>query len=366
VFGIDLFVHFTFLILLAFIVFAQYSATQSWALAGLEVLFILLVFGIVVLHELGHALAARQFGVRTRDITLLPIGGVARLERIPENPFQEFVIAVAGPAVNVVLAAGCFLWLVATGDLSSWVARNLGDPGFVERLLMVNIGLVVFNMIPAFPMDGGRVLRSILAMGLDYVHATNIAATIGQGIAVLMGIFALLQGWPILALVAFFIWMGAAQEARFVATRASVAGIPVRRAMISAFQVAEAQTPLAAVAQSILQGFQQDFPVVEEDRVIGILSRHDLLKALPTSDPSVSVADVMQRQFASIGPDEPLSDAIQKLQECEGRALPVLAGGRLVGLLTAEKLSEFLLVQSAAQQRRAQPALPLATPSRAT
>ena len=175
-FGIDIYVHFTFLLLLAGIAFAQYARTGNVAAALSEMLFVALIFATVVMHEYGHALTARAFGVATRDITLLPIGGVARLERIPENPYQELAIAVAGPAVNVVLAIACAAWLAATNRFSAPISADFMEGSLVWRMLKINVALVIFNMIPAFPMDGGRVLRAVLAMGMGYVRATQIAA----------------------------------------------------------------------------------------------------------------------------------------------------------------------------------------------
>lgn len=373
-FGIDLYIHFTFLLLLGFIVVSQYGASQSWAVAGFETLFILLVFAIVVMHELGHALAARQFGVRTRDITLLPIGGVARLERIPQNPLHEFVIAIAGPAVNVVLAILCLAWLIIAHQLPIEPLRDFSTAGLVQRLFAINVALVLFNMIPAFPMDGGRVLRAILAMGMDYVRATHIAALVGQTLALLLGLYGLgmfgnvlgLQPSPILVLIALFVWMGASQEANFVAARASLAGVSVRRAMISHFQIVGPEDTLGAVAHHVLEGFQHDFPVVEDKRVVGIITRSDLLKALAELGREGHVADVMQREFVAVHPDEPLTEAFQMLQECECHSLPVIKNGELVGLLTAENVGEFVMIDSAVKQQSHRPQLPLATPSRAT
>ncbi len=176
--GIDVCVHVTFLLLLAFIGFS--ALASGGAAAAIEgVIYVCLVFLCVLLHEFGHALAARRYGIRTPDITLLPIGGVARLERMPEKPSQELVVAIAGPLVNVVIAL--LLFPFARGSLDPVIIQNVGV-GLVTKLFITNVILVVFNMIPAFPMDGGRVLRAFLAMRMDYAKATNIAATIGQSL----------------------------------------------------------------------------------------------------------------------------------------------------------------------------------------
>jgi len=210
--GIDVYVHATFLLLLAWEALRHYQAhgDPAEALAGL--VFVLVLFGIVVLHELGHALAARSYGIRTRDITLLPIGGVARLERVPREPGQELVVALAGPAVNVVLAAGIYLGLALGRGPSPYGESLRVGGGFLDRLFWVNVSLAVFNLLPAFPMDGGRVLRAVLALRLDYVRATRVAASVGQGLAFLFGILGLIYD-PFLIFIALFVWLGAAEEA---------------------------------------------------------------------------------------------------------------------------------------------------------
>ena len=209
--GIDVFVHATFLILLVWTARAAYLPSGRSAAAASGVAFILTVFGVVVLHELGHALAARRFGIGTRDITLLPIGGVSRLERMPEDPRQEIRVALAGPAVNVVLAAGLYAGLVVlrTGPFDR---VSMMEGGFLARLFWVNVSLALFNLLPAFPMDGGRVFRALLALRMDRVKATEVAARTGQALALLLG-FAGLFFNPFLVFIALFVWMGAAQEA---------------------------------------------------------------------------------------------------------------------------------------------------------
>jgi Zn-dependent protease len=222
--GIRLYVHFTFFILLAWIGLQHYEAHRELleALSGMA--FIVTLFGIVVLHELGHALAARRYGIPTRDITLLPIGGVARLERMPNDPWQELVVALAGPAVNVVLAAGIFALLVLGEGFAPLADVMRVGGSFLGQLFWINVMLAVFNLLPAFPMDGGRVLRALLAMWLPYVHATQLAASIGQGLALVFGFLGLLAFFglpfnPMLLFVALFVWLGAEQEAAMVQMR---------------------------------------------------------------------------------------------------------------------------------------------------
>jgi Zn-dependent protease len=221
-FGIPVNLHWTFLLLLGFVAFSQAFAYGSVSAALGGVVFVSAIFGCVVLHEFGHALAARRYGIATRDVTLLPIGGVARLERMPDDPRQELVVALAGPAVNVAIAGVLGIWLFLTG-FGAASGLSLTGGSFAARLLSVNLALVVFNMLPAFPMDGGRVLRALLARRLSYVRATDLAATIGRGMAVLFGIAGLMWN-PMLILIALFVWTGAGQEAEMVRRREAFSG----------------------------------------------------------------------------------------------------------------------------------------------
>ena len=277
--GIDVYVHPTFLLLLAWVAWSHYAEHGNWGEAVYGVIFIIALFTIVVMHEFGHALTARHFGIKTRDITLLPIGGVARLERIPEVPSQELAVAVAGPAVNVVLAALIYAGLAVTGGLGSLDDVLKGGGGFWQQLFWVNVSLVVFNMVPAFPMDGGRVFRALLAMRLDYVQATQIAASVGQAIAIVFGLLGLSYN-PFLIFIALFVWLAGTQEAGFVQIRSALGNIPVMRAMVTDFRTLHPDDPIGRAVDHVLAGFQQDFPVVEDGRLVGVLTRNDLASAL--------------------------------------------------------------------------------------
>jgi Zn-dependent protease/predicted transcriptional regulator len=351
--GIDVYVHPTFLLLLVWVALAHFFAHNDLGEALYGLVFVLALFGIVVLHELGHALTARRYGVRTRDITLLPIGGVARLERIPEDPWQELAIAVAGPAVNVVMAAAIYLGLVLARGLSlsppDAVIRVGG--GFLQQLFWVNVMLVVFNMVPAFPMDGGRVLRALLAMRLDYVRATQTAASIGQVFALLFGLLGLFYN-PFLIFIAVFVWLAGTQEAGLVTLRSALGDIPVMRAMITDFRALRSDDPLAQAVAHLLGGFQQDFPVLEDGRLVGVLTRNDLAAGLGQYGPETRVGEVMQREFVTADPREMLQTAFSRLQEGHCRTLPVVKEGRLLGLLTADNLAEVLMIQEALRAAR--------------
>lgn len=351
--GIDVYMHATFLVLIGWIALAHWVQEQSLAATLTGVGFILALFACVVLHEYGHALTARKFGIRTRDITLLPIGGVARLERMPDKPAQELWVALAGPAVNVVIAAVLFVWLSLTGPLEPFQNMSVSRGHFLERLLAANLFLVGFNLLPAFPMDGGRVLRALLASRMEYTKATQTAASIGQGMAFLFGLAGLFLN-PFLLFIAFFVYIGAAQEASTVQMKSSLAGIPVARAMITDFRTLSPSDPLARAVELILAGTQQDFPVVEGHRVVGILTKNDLLSALARQGDTVPVAEVMQREFQLADSYDMLESVLERLQECQCHTMPVVRNGDLVGMLTTENLGEFMMIQAALGARRPQ------------
>jgi Zn-dependent protease/predicted transcriptional regulator len=353
--GIGIFVHATFFLLILFILIRHIFGGEGLSAALQGVAFILVIFACVVLHELGHALAARRFGIRTCDITLLPIGGLARLERMPDKPSQELRVALAGPAVNVLIAAGLYGVLHLLGsrpelDQLDWVG---GD--FLSKVMAVNLWLAVFNMLPAFPMDGGRVLRSILASRMDFVRATRIAARVGQGMALLFGLLGLFSN-PFLVFIALFVWMGAEQEAAMVQVKTSLGGIPVAQAMLTDFRTVQPDDSLSIAVDHILAGWQQDFPVVFGDRVLGVLTREDLLCALAQQGVDVRVRDAMRRDFHTVDAHAMLEEALVLVQTGECRTIPVLYEGRLVGLLTPDNIAELIAIESAlkthARQRR--------------
>ncbi len=356
--GIDIQVHATFLLLLLWVAFAEYQRAGTGAAAIQGVVFMLAVFGSVVLHEYGHALTAAHFGVRTRAILLLPIGGVSQLEQIPRNPRQELAIAIAGPLVTIGLVIVLYLVLLVTGTPAQPEQALSGTGGsFVARLMWINVVLAVFNLFPAFPLDGGRVLRALIAMRTDYVRATEIAARVGQAFALLFGLYGLfVSSNVLLVLVAFFIWVGAAGEAAAVRVTSAVDGVPVSRVMATDMRALSADEPLAVAAQEVVSGFQHDFPVVSDQKVTGVLTRADLLRALAAGRQRDTVGDVMHRDFASTTPDEMLSVALSRLQQCHCRTLPVLRDGALAGLLTMDRIGEFIAIESARREARPAPA----------
>src|SRR5213596_1288005 len=349
--GIQLRIHITFLLLIAWLAFGYYAQGGSAAAAS-RVIFVLLLFLCVVLHEFGHAFAAKAFGINTPDITLLPIGGVARLERKPEEPVQELIIAVAGPLVNVIIALGLF---VAGGSQALLNPSTVEGGGLIAQLLTINIMLVLFNLLPAFPMDGGRVLRALLATHMRYARATQVAATVGQGFAFVFGFLGLLNlNWFMLIFVALFVYIGASQEAALAQMKDVSRRFPVSSAMVREFRTLAADATLEEAVDALLATSQHDFPVIDATgNVAGLLTRHDLIAALRKNDPMLRVGDVMRRDIPTITTGTRFEDAFRIMQECDCPAVPVLDRmKRLVGLLTPENVTELMMVHSAMPRRR--------------
>jgi len=346
IYGVDVRVHLTFALLIGWVAFISWRQEQTITATIMGVFFILAVFLCVVLHEFGHALAAGRYGIKTRDIILLPIGGVARLERMPTNPLHELWVALAGPAVNIVIAAVLFTLLKLTASLEPLQTLTLGNGNFLERIMMINLFMVVFNMIPAFPLDGGRVLRAVLATRKEYAWATQTAASIGQGIAVLFGVLGLLYN-PFLLLIAIFVWFGASQEAGLARIQSAIGGLPVQRAMMTDFKTLNENDSLDRAVELNLTGSQKDFPVVDDGRIEGILTQTNLLKALMARDRHPTITSAMQQNIVTVDSLDKLETALAKLKECNCHTLPVTLNQKLVGLLTMDNLRDYLRIREA-------------------
>lgn len=344
--GIEVKLHFTFLLFLAWIGFSYYlRGGPSEAVNG--VIFICLIFLCVLLHEFGHAFAARAFGIPTPDITLLPIGGVARLKRMPEHPWQELVVAVAGPLVNVVIALFLIAVLGQPASLEKWQQLNDPEAELLAKLAAVNIWLVLFNLIPAFPMDGGRVLRAFLAMSLPYSKATSIAATIGQGLAIVLGLAGLF-GNPMLILIAFFIFLAAQQEATYAEMKDLARGMPVADAMVTHLVHLPPHATLDHAVEALLRTCQHEFPIVSSDgRFLGLLTRDDLISAMKQHGASAPASQFMRTDLPVVETYSPFEEAFHRMNECGCPALPVVDRyGRFVGLITPENVGELMMIHA--------------------
>lgn len=337
-------IHITLLLFLAWIGMAAFQRGGAEA-AGQSLLFISAIFLCVVLHEFGHILTARQFGIVSQEVTLLPIGGVADMESMPQKPWQELLIAVAGPAVNVVIA-GTLLAISGAFDIGA--AAQISNPSvsMLERLAATNLFLAMFNMIPAFPMDGGRVLRAALAMWLGQSRATRIAAMIGQGFAFFLG-FAGLFGHPMLLLIAIFVFMAAAGEAQMTTMAEAARGLPAADAMETRIATIGRAATVSEAIETLLATSQDDFPLVDATgRPAGLLSRSEIVDALRVSDPGAPVAPFARKEIATIGAQDNIDEALPLLNAGDPVGV-VDSEGRLLGLLTRQSLAEIMMIRDA-------------------
>ena len=345
--GTEIKVHVTFLLIVGWWAFIGYSqGGPTAALTSALALFAL--FGCILLHEFGHILMARRFGVRTPDVILLPIGGVARLERIPDEPRQELLIALAGPAVTLAIILILLAVLRLTGSQAEVTQLSEQQP-FLAQLVTVNLYLLLFNLIPAFPMDGGRVLRALLASRLGLLRGTRIAATLGQSLAVLGGLYGLTRPEPLLVLVAFFVFLGANAEAATVETRLAGQGLQVSQMMVTDFRTVPVHATLNQAVELLLSGEQREFPVLDNyGRTEGILTRDNLIRGLSQKGPNSTVAEAMTTGVPTVQPTLGFQEALDRLRASRLPALPVVdVAGALVGLLTLDNITDLLLVRRA-------------------
>ncbi|HUD98413.1 MAG TPA: site-2 protease family protein [Bryobacteraceae bacterium] len=349
IFGVPVRFHFTFILLLIFLLFIGVGERQSGAMTAL---YVVALFASVLLHELGHTLVARRYGIRTTEIVMYPIGGISRPERIPKGR-EEFWIAIAGPSVNGVIAAGLFVWLATQHQFIPFeLLRDPTDANLAQRIATGNFLLFIFNLLPAYPMDGGRILRSVLMLFKPEEEATRIAASSGQALAAMLGLYGLLSSNFIVVFIAMFIYIGASQEGAAVRGRLLTTGVPVRSAMITDFRTLAHGESIRDAGNLLLATSQHDFPVMHGDQVLGLLTRAALVRAMLTEGPDAYVASAMDRNPRRVSPDMPLSEVLQDLSGARGCAL-VMDGEKLLGLLTSENVSSYILLRQVAMQQQA-------------
>jgi Zn-dependent protease/CBS domain-containing protein len=344
IFGVPVRFHFTFVLLLVFLVFIGVGERQS----GIStVLYVLALFASVLLHELGHTLVARRYGIGTTEIVMFPIGGVSRPERAPKAR-EELWIALAGPLVNLLIGGGLLLWITSQ---HGWVAfeelRDPTDANLPERIALGNLVLCAFNLLPALPMDGGRILRSVLARRRTEEEATRVAARTGRALAFGMGLAGLLTSNFILVFVALFVYLGAAQEGAAARGRILATGFPVRAAMITDFRTLQHGDTIRDAGNLLLATSQHDFPVMHGETVTGLLTRSRLVRAVLSQGPDAYVAGAMERDFPRLSPDAPLTEVLPQVSAPGACALVMDAEDRLLGMVTSENVSEFLLLRQA-------------------
>jgi Zn-dependent protease len=346
--GISVYIHWTFSILIAWIIFTNLRAGMDATHIGWMLLFVLSLFGCVTLHELGHALAARRYGIKTIDITLYPIGGVARLEKMPEKPVQELVVALAGPLVNVVI----MLLLLPVIANYSWPEEEtqqvmiINRNSFLPMLGIINIWLAVFNLIPAFPMDGGRVLRALLSMRINRVKATQLAATIGQIIAVGF-VFAGFYLNPFLIFIGLFIILGARSEAEMVKSQSFLEGFTARDALMTNFQVLDKAQPLSDAVRLLLDGEAKNFLVSDNGAVYAVLNRDHIIRGIQAAGESAAVQSVADANLFYADVQAPLQDVLMEFQKSRQPIILVQERGQLAGIIDLDNISELMMIHAA-------------------
>jgi len=347
--GIRLYIHWTFIILIGWIFFMHYQ-TGGIREAVSGVVFILALFGCVTLHEFGHALTGKKFHIVTKSITLLPIGGLAQMEKLPDKPYQELLVALGGPLVNVVIAIILFIYLTVSdqsfqiSDLQQMMTSN-----FWLNLFAANVILALFNLIPAFPMDGGRVLRALLSFRLNRGTATKIAATVGQLLAILFVFFGFFSNiW--LVFIGMFIYLGAGAEAAFETAKSALAGHTVKDALMRQFTRLNPNDSLEKAVQILLNGQEKEFIVTEDERVVGILSRIELVKGLSGSGKATPVSRVMRKDFITLNSEMSLQEVYQKMISSGCPVAPVIDSGNLTGIVNKENMEELLMVKGALKE----------------
>lgn len=354
--GIRISVHWTFVILLGWIFILYYQQAQEIREAIMGVVFILSLFICVTLHELGHALTGQRFNIVTKNITLLPIGGVAQMEKLPEKPLQELWVAIAGPMVNVGIAALLFSFLYFSNNIPQTFEpeqfENLNGTGFWLNLFLANIVLAFFNLIPAFPMDGGRILRALLSLKFDRGKATQIAAGVGQIMAIIFVFIGLFSNtW--LVLIGIFIYLGAGAEAAFESTKTTLSGNTVKDVLMTKYTKLLPEDTLEKAVALLLDGQEQEFVVAENDRVLGILTRTELIKGLTEFGKDAPVSNSMRKNYLVLDVDMPIQEVYEKLMSNSCSVAPVLDHGELIGIVDKENINELILVKTALAQRQA-------------
>jgi Zn-dependent protease len=349
--GIKVFIHWTFSLLLIWILISGLRGGQTLADTGWTVIFVLAIFFCVILHEFGHALTAKRYGIKTRDIILLPIGGLARLEKLPDDPKEELWVALAGPAVNIVIFILLSIGIAATGfDATQLEELSLGPNTIWLFLASANLFLAIFNMIPAFPMDGGRVLRALLSLRMPRVQATEIAGGLGQVLAIAFVFLGLFYN-PILVLIGLFIFLGAQAEVMQTKNQSLLHGYTVNDALMSRFPILTFDAPLSRAIEKLLDGQATHFVVVRDDKPIGTLSREEIIKGLNNPKEVSIIEDVANLDPLRLELHMPLEEAMKKMASSQTKVALVYENSLFMGMLDQENISEFIMIKSALNKK---------------
>lgn len=351
--GINIYIHWTFWLIIFYIIYINFRAGLDAVQIGWSVLFVLSLFVCVVLHEYGHALTARRFGIRTKDITLYPIGGVARLEKMPEKPSQELMVALAGPLVNVVIMLLLLPFIMnfemPVSDENPQQALIISADSFLPMLGIINIWLALFNLIPAFPMDGGRVLRALLAMKTGRVKATRIAATIGKVLAVGFVIAGFYFN-PFLIFIGLFIILGAQAEAQMVKTESFISDLTAADAMMTRFQTLDKNESIGHAVNLLLAGTSKNFLITNGNTPYGTIGRDQIIKGIRDFGEEDAVEKITDTNLITVDITTPLNDVFIHLQQSRIPIILVNKGTQLQGIIDTENIAELIMIRGARQK----------------
>lgn len=350
--GIKIFIHWTFLLLILWIVFGNLRSGLNAGEITWSVIFVLAIFGCVIFHELGHSVAAKRFNIKTKDITILPIGGVAQLESIPEKPKEELVVALAGPAVNFIIVAALlpFVWRSMSANPEEISLAVTGPENFLPSLVRVNLWLALFNLIPAFPMDGGRVLRALLGFRLSHARATSIAASLGQILAIIFVVIGFI-GNPFLIFIGFFIFLGAQGEVVYSRSKFMLQGYTVSNVLMREIPSIDAFASLREAASRLLDTQNRNFLVTQEGKPLATISRDDIIRGLAESNDTVNIQSLSDKDLVILRPETPLEEAWHSMQQKKKPLMLVMQDDNLVGVVDEENISEFILIRTAESKR---------------
>jgi Zn-dependent protease/CBS domain-containing protein len=348
--GIKILMHWTFLILILWIVFSNAKSGADINQIARSVGFILAVFTCVILHELGHALAAKRYNIKTLGITILPIGGLAQLESMPEKPKEELVVALAGPVVNVVISIILFPFVLLTAGMADLnTLQTITAQNFLPSLMSINVWLALFNLIPAFPMDGGRILRALLGYKFNHARATEIAASIGQVLAIAIIFFGFFYN-AFLIFIGFFIFLSAKSEAAYSRSKFHLKGFTVNDVLMHQVPFINDSASIKEAADKLLDSQSRDFLVVRDGEPVGTLSREQIIQALAKQGETASVDSIKDNELLSLDPRMELEKAWSLIQQKGKSLMPVFSDGKLVGVVKQENIAEFILIHAAAEK----------------
>ena len=339
--GIKVFIHWTFILLVIWLSWMHLQQGHGLFEILIGLLFLAALFACVTLHEFGHALAARRYGIGTRDINLLPIGGVARLESMPEDPKEELVVAIAGPAVNVVIAIGLYLIMLVMGQSDMELSHHITGGNFLADLLLINIILVLFNLIPAFPMDGGRVLRALLAFKMKRSKATRVAASVGQLLAIGFVFFGLFYN-PWLLFIGIFVFLGAGAESKQVVATESLREIKVQDLMATDYLALSQTASVSKAAAAFMESREPELVVTDEERFVGIASYKLIIEEMQKGHFNNPVVTLIKEEVQTLAPGTLIYELASKIQQSGQRVFPVLDDGRLEGVISHTDLIHLL------------------------